>query len=134
MGIPITLMYASVFALFALFLSFRAGSYRGKTGYSILYGEPRNMELAQRVRAQQNFLEYVPFVMILMGLLEANGANSMFLFVVGDVLFIGRVAHAIGLKHDNIAHKGRVIGMLGTMLPTVACAGYGLWIAWGALV
>ncbi len=126
---PITLMYASVFALFALVLSFRAGSFRGKSGISVLHGEPANMELAERVRAHQNFLEYVPIVIIVMGAIELNGGSSMFLYVTGDLLFIARIAHAMGLKHDNMAHKGRLIGAGGTALITLVVAGYGVWLA-----
>ena len=129
MPMAITLMYAGFFALFALALSFRAGGFRAKTGISVLFGEPANMELAERVRIHQNFLEYVPMVIILMGAIELNGGSSMFLYVVGDLLFIARIAHAIGLRHDNMAHPGRLIGILGTMLVTVAAAGYGIWIA-----
>lgn len=134
MSIPITLMYASVFALFALVLSFRAGTYRGKAGISVLFGSPPNMDLAERVRAHQNFLEYVPMILIVMGAIEANGGSAMFLYVIGDLLFIARIAHAIGLKHDNIAHIGRLIGAGGTALITLVAAGYGLWIATGALL
>ncbi len=126
---PITLMYASVFALFALVLSFRAGSFRGKSGISVLHGEPANMELAERVRAHQNFLEYVPIVIIVMGAIELNGGSDMFLYVTGDLLFIARIAHAMGLKHDNMAHKGRLIGAGGTALITLVIAGYGAWMA-----
>ena len=129
MSMPITLMYASVFALFALVLSFRAGSFRGKSGISVLHGEPANMELAERVRAHQNFLEYVPIVIIVMGAIELNGGSSMFLYVTGDLLFIARIAHAMGLKHDNMAHKGRLIGAGGTALITLVVAGYGVWLA-----
>ncbi len=129
MSMPITLMYASVFALFAFVLSFRAGGFRGKSGISVLYGDPANMELAERVRAHQNFLEYVPMIIIVMGAIEINGGSSMFLYVVGDLLFIARIAHAIGLKHDNMGHKGRLIGAGGTALVTVVVAGYGLWMA-----
>ncbi len=70
MPMAITLMYAGFFALFALALSFRAGGFRAKTGISVLFGEPANMELAERVRIHQNFLEYVPMVIILMGAIE----------------------------------------------------------------
>ena len=134
MSIPITLMFASVFALFALVLSFPAGSFRGKSGISILYGNPPNMELAQRVRVHQNFLEYVPMILIVMGAIEANGGSSTFLYVAGGLLFIARIAHAIGVKHDNMAHKGRMIGAAGTGLVTLAMAGYGLCIAARALM
>lgn len=129
MSMPITLMYASIFTLFALVLSYRAGSFRGKSGPSVLYGEPPNMELAQRARAHQNFLEYVPMVVIVMGAIELNGGSNMFLFWVGDLLILARVAHAVGLKHDNMGHKGRLIGAGGTALITVAVVSYGLWLA-----
>ena len=134
MGLPITLLYASLFAIFALVLSFRAGSFRGKSGISILFGDPPNMELAQRVRVHQNFLEYVPILIVVMGALEANGASSMFLYIIGDLLIVARIAHAVGLKHDNMAHIGRLIGAAGTALVTLAAAGYGVWIAGKALL
>jgi uncharacterized membrane protein YecN with MAPEG domain len=122
-------MYASIFALFALVLSFRAGGFRGKTGVSVLYGEPPNLELAQRVRVHQNFLEYVPMILIVMGAIEINGGSSLFLYIVGDLLIVARIAHAIGLKHDNMGHPGRLIGAGGSLLVTVVVAVYGLWIA-----
>ncbi len=134
MSIPITLTYASVFALFALVLSFFAGSYRGKAGVSILFGDPPDMELAQRVRVHQNFLEYVPMILIVMGGIEAAGGSSMFLYVCGDLLIIARIAHAIGLKHDNMATKGRLIGAGGTALITLAVAVYGGWLGASALL
>lgn len=134
MSIPITLTYASIFALFALALSFRAGSSRGKTGISVLYGDPLNMELAERVRVHQNFLEYVPMILIVMGGIEAGGGSSMFLYIVGDLLIISRIAHALGLKHNNIGHKGRLIGAGGTALVTVLVSGYGLWLGARALL
>ena len=133
MTLPITLMYASILALFALVLSFRAGTFRGKSGISVLHGEPQNMELAERVRVHQNFLEYVPIVLILMGAIELTGGNHWFLFIVGDLLFLARIAHAIGLKHDNMAHKGRAIGAGGTALLTLACVIYGLMLSWNAV-
>ena len=92
----ITLLYASLLAIFALFLSFRAGTYRGKAGASILYGDPMNMELAQRVRAHQNFLEYVPMILILMGAIELNGGSTGFLHGIGVALIIARIAHGVG--------------------------------------
>ncbi len=129
MSMPITLMYASIFAFFALVLSFKAGSFRGSTGISVLFGEPSNMELAQRVRAHQNFLEYVPMAVIVMGAIELNDGSDMFLYVCGDLLIIARIAHAIGIRHDNMAHKGRLIGAGGTALITLALSVYGVWMA-----
>jgi len=134
MQLPITALFAGVLAIFALVLSARAGSYRGKTGISILFGEPQNMELAERVRAHQNFLEYVPMIVILMGVIELNGGSGTFLHSVGVLLIISRIAHAVGLKHDNMAHIGRLIGAGGTALITLVAAIYALWIAVGPML
>ncbi len=128
MLLPITALYAGILMIFALALSFRAGGFRGKTGISVLFGEPANMELIERVRVHQNFLEYVPMAIILMGIIELNGGNATFLHVFGVVLIIARIAHAIGLKHDNMGHPGRAIGAGGTALISVIAALYALWM------
>jgi uncharacterized membrane protein YecN with MAPEG domain len=124
----------SIFAIFALVLSFKAGSFRGKSGISLLFGEPTNMELAEKVRTHQNFLEYVPMFLLVFAAIELNGGSNVFLYVVGDLMIISRIAHAIGLKHDNMAHPGRFIGAAGTALITLVTAGYGAWIAANALL
>ena len=63
------------------------------------------------------------------GIIEINGGNTTFLHVFGVVLIISRIAHAIGLKHDNMAHPGRVIGAGGTFLMSFAAAVYAVWMA-----
>lgn len=134
MALPITLMYAGFFGLFALWLAARAGSYRGRAGASILYGDPIDWELAERIRVHQNFLEYVPMLLILMGLIEAGGGSRTFLLAVGALLVIARIAHLVGLKHDDMAHKGRAIGAGGTALLTAACGLYALWLGVPAVI
>jgi uncharacterized membrane protein YecN with MAPEG domain len=69
-----------------------------------------------------------------MGLVEANGGSGMFLYVTGDLLILARIAHAMGLKHDNMAHKGRAIGAGGTALLTLVAAGYALWLSVPAIM
>lgn len=134
MQLPITALYAGILALFALFLSFKAGSFRGKTGISVLLGEPQNMELAQKVRVHQNFLEYVPMIVILMGAIELNAGSATFLHVTGIALIISRIAHAVGLKHDNMGHPGRLVGAGVTALITLVAAGYAIWLAAGPML
>ena len=134
MQLPITLFYAAILTIFALVLSFGAGSFRGKTSLSVLFGDPANMELAEKVRRHQNFLEYVPMLLIVMGAIELNGGSSMFLYTVGALLVVVRIAHAVGLKHDNMGHPGRLIGAGGTVLLTLVTAAYGLWIAAPAMM
>ncbi len=134
MSLPITALYASILMIFALVLSFKAGGFRGKTGISVGHGEPINMDLAQRVRVHQNFLEYVPLAIILMGIIELNDGNATFLHVFGVVLIVARIAHAIGLKHDNMGHPGRAIGAGGTALISLVAALYALWMVVGPML
>ncbi len=134
MQLAITALYAGLLGLFALYLSFLVGGFRGKTGIPILYGEPVNMELAERVRRHQNFLEYVPMIIILMAIIEINAGSRIFLHVVGVALIISRIAHAVGLKHDNMGHVGRLIGAGGSALITLLAAGYALWLGAGHLL
>ena len=129
MPLPITLMYAGIFAIFALLLSFLAGSARGKSGVSILYGDPVDIKLAEKIRRHQNFLEYVPLFLIVFAALEVNGVSSMFLYIVGDLMIVARIFHAFGLHHDNMGHIGRLIGAGGTALLTLVCACYAIWLS-----
>lgn len=133
MQLSITALYAGILAIFALVLSFQAGSLRGKVGASVLFGDPANMELAEKVRRHQNFLEYVPMILILMGAIELNGGSATFLHVIGIALIVSRIAHAIGLKHDNMGHPGRVIGAGGTALITLIAGGYAIWMSVGTI-
>ena len=127
--VSITLLYATLLAALAVVLSARAGLYRGKAGISIHFGEPPDHELEERVRVHQNFVEYVPLVLILMGGIELSGGSSLFLHIAGVALIIARLAHAVGLKFYNIQHPGRLVGAGGTTLVMLACIGYGLWLA-----
>ena len=128
MPIPITALYAGLLTIFALVLSARAGSFRGKAGISMLFGEPVNQELVVRVRVHQNFLEYVPLLLLLMAVIELSGGSSTFLYVVGTLLLISRVAHAVGLKFDSMSHPGRLIGAAGTALLSLVAAIYAVWL------
>ena len=125
MPIPITGLYAGLLTLVAVWLGFGVGSMRAKTGISILHGD--NMELGEKMRRHQNLTEYVPFILILMGLLELNGASASLLHISGVMMIVVRVAHAQGLYHDNMGHPLRTVGAAGTALLTVALAGTAIW-------
>ncbi|MCH7820933.1 MAG: MAPEG family protein [Proteobacteria bacterium] len=134
MQLPITALYAGILTIFALVLSFQAGSFRGKSGISLLFGDPPNMELVQKVRVHQNFLEYVPMIVILMAVIELNGGSITFLHAIGALLIVARIAHALGLKHETMSHPGRLIGAGGTALITLVTGVYTLWMVSGTMM
>lgn len=88
-----TAFYTGLFALIYVGLSGWVVLSRGSSGVM----EGGDGSLMKRVRAQGNFGEYVPFALLLIALLEADGAGAVFVQVLLLVLLIGRVLHPFGL-------------------------------------
>ena len=84
MLVPITGLYAALLMVVGLTLMVRVARMRARTGVSLLHGD--DMDLALATRQHGNFIETVPLALILMGLVEANGANSILLHANGIVL------------------------------------------------
>jgi uncharacterized membrane protein YecN with MAPEG domain len=126
--VPITALYAGLLALILIALGAMIGPLRMSTGISILHGD--NMALATRIRRHGNFTEGVPFALILLAALELNGASPAWLHGLGIALVLSRIAHPIGLQHDNMRNPLRVLGALGTILVTLIAA---VMLIWGYL-
>ena len=124
--VPITALYAGLLALIAIVLGAAVGAARGRTGISILHGE--DMELATRIRRHANFTEGVPLALILLAALELNGAGPALLHGLGIALVVARIAHPLGLHHDNMRNPLRVVGAGVTVLVTLIAA---LMVIWG---
>lgn len=126
-----TALYAAILVAINIYLQFKVGAMRGKTGIGLLHGD--NMELATTIRRHANFLENVPLALILMGIVEINGGNSMLLHVLGALLVVARIAHPLGLDADRPTHPLRAIGAGVTLLVTIVLGGVALWQAIGAM-
>jgi uncharacterized membrane protein YecN with MAPEG domain len=48
-------------------------------------------------RTHSNFIEYVPFALILMGGIESAGASHFFLLLLALLLIAGRILHPLGM-------------------------------------
>jgi len=68
------------------------------------------------MRAQANFIEFVPLVVILMGLLEMNGVSATAIHALGAALLIARVCHAFGFTAAHPTHILRTVGAMVSML------------------
>jgi len=109
----VTLLYAGILGLIALVLGFIAGSIRGKLGIPI--GDGDRSDLHAAMRRHGNFIEWVPMILILFGLLEVHGASATAMHGMGAALVVSRVLHAIGLNADTIQSIPRLIGAFGTV-------------------
>lgn len=119
MLLPTTLSLAASAALINIWLSIRCGQIRSKAGVSI--GTGGNDLLERRMRAQLNFAENTPWVMLLIALIELAEKGGLWLAVVGGAYMLGRVAHALGMDGAGFA-KGRMVGTLITMLSQIGLA------------
>ena len=69
----------------------------------------------------------MPLALILVGFLELNGASPGLLHGLGIALVVSRVAHPLGLQHDNVRNPLRGIGAGGTILVTLIAAVMLIW-------
>ncbi len=114
MGFSISALYAGLCGLLLILLSARIGMMRRK--YSVGLGSGEHSVLEQAIRAQGNFIEYVPLALILLAFGEAGGMAGMQLHLAGSLLVIGRVLHAFGLSQSGGVSAGRLIGIVLTWL------------------
>lgn len=121
MAFEITALYALPVALLGLILWFRVTMMRASLKVSI--GDAGNPELHERVRQHGNFIEWAPWVILLMALAEGNGAGAVWLHVSGALLLAGRLIHPFGLKAGNAAHPGRYIGNTASLLALLTVMG-----------
>jgi uncharacterized membrane protein YecN with MAPEG domain len=121
MYLPISLVAAGAAALLNLWLSMRIGAVRSATKVSV--GDGGDERLIRRMRAQANFIENAPIVLILIAVIEAARPMNVWLAIVAALFIVSRVAHGLGM--DGGALKtGRMIGTLVTMS---ALLGLGVW-------
>jgi uncharacterized protein len=124
MILPIALTAAAAAAIVNLWLGIRIGQVRTREKISI--GDGGNEALIRRMRAQANFVEFAPFALILIALLELATGTSLWLWAASALFIIARIAHAFGMDGKPF---GREAGILLTMVITLGLALYAAYIA-----
>ena len=109
----ITSLYILPLTIILLVLIFQVIKLRRKNRVGL--GSGGHDDLTQAIRAHGNFVETVPFALILMVLLEYQGAPDWAIHIFGGLLVIARIAHAQGLYESKGESKGRLIGTLTTL-------------------
>lgn len=111
---PVTSIYAGLLALLFVYLAVRVIAYRRKHKIPLWDGGDR--VLLRRIRVQQNFAEYVPIALLLMALTESiGGFPELTIHVMGQMLLLGRLMHAIGMSREPDIMILRVVGMVLTL-------------------
>jgi uncharacterized membrane protein YecN with MAPEG domain len=125
MILPITLTIAGATALLNIWLARRVGQIRISDKISI--GDGGNEALTARMRAQANFVEYTPFFLILLGLIELAIGSRTWLWVVAVIYILGRIAHGFGMGRPHPDRlRLRMIGIIVTFLVLLGLALYAI--------
>lgn len=128
--LQITLAFAAAAALVNVWLALRIG--RVRTTEKISHGDGGNALLGRRMRAQLNFVEFTPFVLILCLLLELSFGPQLWLAIVAALYIGGRILHGIGMDAE-VGGWPRVAGILITMLTSVGLAGAAIFASYASM-
>ncbi len=91
---------------------------------NIFIGHGDNSMFERKIRAHGNFTEKVPTFLIGLLLLELMIGSGLWVLILGAVVVVARLSHAIALMANSGVTAGRLIGTLGTVIPTVVTAGH----------
>ena len=125
----ISLIFIAAAALVNFWLAMRCGQVR--RAEKISHGDGGSPLLSRRMRAQLNFAENTPIIMLLVLALELAGANSDALWAISAIYIVGRICHALGMDPDS--SKLRMIGVLATFLITLALAGWAIYTGYNLM-
>ena len=123
MLLPITLTVAGAAALLNIWIASRVGRVRMSARVSI--GDGGNEPLAARMRAHSNYVEYTPFFLILLALIELAVGSQVWLWAVATLFVLARVAHALGMDRPA-PNPLRAGGIIVTMLSLLGLALYAI--------
>ena len=109
-------IYVSIYAFIVIWLSLKVINNRRKFKVSIGDGGVEELQIA--MAAQSNAVEYLPLSLLLMLVLELNGASTWLIHGFGVLLIAGRYFHFKGMFGKQL--KQRVLGMQITLFSLMA--------------
>jgi uncharacterized membrane protein YecN with MAPEG domain len=92
-------------------------------------GDGGDKDLKRAIRVHANFIEWVPFALLAIGMAELRGVSETTVGILGAVLFVSRLGHAVGFSRSIEVSIGRTGGM--TVMITVMLVATGLALAGG---
>ena len=126
-----TLCAAAAAAILNIWLGIRIGQLR--TSLKISIGDGGNEQVIRRMRAQSNFIENAPLVLVLIGAIELARPGNMILAAIAAIFIVGRVLHGLGMDGGSFA-IGRMIGTLSSLLILLGLAVWAALIAMGIAI
>lgn len=116
--VMVTPLYAGLLAIWYFVLSMRVSNFRG---HGISLGDGGDAKLLRVIRGHANFAEYVPLILLMLGILELGHFSIYVLHAIGLTLLVARLLHGIALSFTANWTFGRYWGTALTYLLLVLC-------------
>jgi uncharacterized protein len=102
-------MHTSIYAAFSglLLVYLALQTIKVRRANKVKLGDGGVFDLQSASRAHGNFAEYMPIAIIMLFLLEYNGAPVLLIHVMGIAFLAGRWIHAQGLLKDNLRKRAQ---------------------------
>lgn len=91
----VTALYAALNGVLNIGLAYRVSTFRRRDKVSM---GATDGELLEAVRTHANHAEFVPFALLLLLIAELCGTPAWALHGAGEVLFLSRLAHVLGMR------------------------------------
>lgn len=122
-----TLLFAGILGF--LYIAMALYVIAGRIKYKISIGDGGNELMARRIRMHGNFAEYAPFGLMLLFLLDEAACSAVMVSVLGTMLVLGRIFHAIAFSRLKGPRFFRQIGMALTFISILAMSGLLIWMS-----
>jgi hypothetical protein len=119
--LPITSLTAAILAV--VYVGLAVFIIRLRFRLRVGLGDGNQPELQRAIRMHGNFAEYVPFMLLLLLLCEAQQIAAHWLYLLASLTVFGRLSHALGLWLRSGTSVPRFLGMVSTfaVLLVAAC-------------
>lgn len=129
MALPITLLTSGILGLWYVVMIFQVISMRRKTEISL--GDEGNAQMMRRMRGQANFVEFVPFALIMIATLELSGFKPLGIWAGAGCLILGRLLHGYAFMFTEKSVIGRSGGTVLTLISFIILSVSCIWMALG---
>ncbi len=118
-----TTLFAAIATLLYIYLAARVIRLRGRHRVSVGDGDVPELRVAMRAHA--NFNEYIPLSLFILLLLELTGVATVYLYLFGAMILVGRVLHAFVFRSPKTTVSiTRIVAMMCTFTPLIVASLY----------
>jgi len=120
MMLPITSTIAAALAIVMFPLTVQVSMRRAAIGVKAgdvakaVFGDADDPGLRAAIRAFGNFTEYAPMCLLLLALMELQGASSSLLWGIGGAFVLGRLIHGLSMTYIPRSPAPRGLAMIAT--------------------